>query len=114
MAKKVYLTQRLNLAIAWDKPFNGFPGKTKNVTLNFEGGRLETDDEAEQKYIESLPTFKDETIYIETTAYVIANAERKTKALRSIADDAVKAAQAAEAALAEMKKAAAKPAPAAA
>lgn len=109
--KKTYVTHRANLAVEY--PFKNSIGEIKRSTLNFVGGRFTTDDEAQQQFIESLPTFKDDTISLETGAEVIAAASAKAKALRDVADKAVKEAQAAEADLAALQKAQA-PAPAAA
>lgn len=116
MAEKTYRTHRLNLSVAWDKP-TGVGDKTKSVTLSFApAGSLTTDDEAEQAYIESLPTFKDGqkvdgkwvdgTIYLDSPAEQIAAASAKASALRAVANKAEAEAVAAEGALAALVKAA--------
>ena len=112
MAVKTYATHRLGLAVAWEHKND--LGDIRHDTINFVGGLLTTDDEVKQKYIESLPTFKDETIFIVTLADQIAEAKIKASALRSVADKAVALAQSAEADLAALVKQVAKPVAAAA
>lgn len=109
MASKTYATHRLGLAVAWEHKND--LGDVRHDTLNFVGGFLTTDSEEKQKYIESLPTFKDDTIYIVTAADTLAAAVAKASGLRVIADKAVSAAQAAEAEVAALKKSAAPAAP---
>ncbi len=94
MPIKTYVTHQKSVAIAW-------PGK--KTDLFFVGGKLVTSDEEEQKFVESLPSFKNETIWLEAPVDLLAVAEEKAKSLRAAADAAVKAAVAAEAELAELK-----------
>lgn len=93
MAQKTYITHQKSVAIAW-------PGK--KTDLFFVGGKLVTSDKEEQDFIESLPSFKNETIYLESPADLIAAAEQKAKSLRAVANEAAKAALAAEAELAAL------------
>lgn len=93
MATKTYLTHRPNIALA--RP-------DKKADLYFVNGRLTTSNEDDQKFIEGLPSFKDETITLENPADVLAAAEAKAKALRAAADVAVKAAVEAEKAVAAL------------
>lgn len=93
---KVYATHRQNLNIAWQKPTET-EGHTQNVALAFKAGRFSTDDEATQKYIESLPTFKDTTIYLYTPEEQLSEAKAKAAPLRAAADKAEAEAKAAEA-----------------
>ncbi len=104
MATKTYATHRQGLAVAWEKP-GAVAGRTVQATIAFANGEYTTDDPSAQAYIESLPTFKDDTIYLKTAADAIAAATAKAAALRSIATKAVAAADAADAELASLTKA---------
>lgn len=100
MATKTYATHRPGLAVAWEH-LNEL-GTVRHDTINFVGGLFATDKEEVQKYIESLPTFKDETIFLRTAADDLAEASANAKALRAVADAAVKRAQEAESAAAAL------------
>ncbi len=102
MPIKTYETHKKSLHIAWPNK----PAKEKD--LQFEGGKLAIDSEAAQKFIESLPTFKDGTIEVHDAW---AEAKAVAAALRKLANEAAKVADEAEkvaAGLAPKKEAAAK------
>ena len=87
MATKTYLTHKPSLSLSW--PHKDELGNIKDTQLFFTSGKLVTDDADEQKFIESLPIFKDETIYLESAAEVLAVATVKAADLKKIADKAV-------------------------
>ncbi len=100
MPEKTYVTNKKSLALAW-------PGN--HVDLHFTNGKLVTAVKEEQDFIESLPSFKDDTITLEAPADLLAEAVAKAGVLREAADKAEAEAKAAEKVVADLSpKAAAK------
>ncbi len=95
MAIKVYVSDRKNLAVSWERK-SEIAGKSLNSNVIFVDGVFSTDDEATQKFIEGLPTFKDGAISLRTLKDEIAEAEAKVRSLRAVADKAVAAVRDAE------------------
>jgi hypothetical protein len=101
MEQKTYVSDRSKLSINWERP-SPIAGKAKNASVEFVNHRFVTSDEDTQKFIESLPSFKNKSINIWTLKDDIEQASVKAVALRAVADEAVKAAVAAEKALAAL------------
>ena len=98
MPIKTYVSDKKNLAVAWERP-SAISGKAVQANIVFVDGAFSTDDESAQKFIEGLPTFKEGSISLRTAKDELAEAEAKAKSLRAAADAAEAAAKEAEAAV---------------
>lgn len=97
MSTKVYQTTKPQLSLSY--AFKDELGNVKEKPLFFTGGLLSTDDEAVQKFIESLPTFKEEVIWEKTLQHDLDAAKLVAAKARKVAQDAAAVADAADAAV---------------